>query len=310
VASFLAAAPADMELKLVAGEAGLTRRINEAAINRPGLALTGFVQYFANRRIQVVGFAEHSYLSSLDKQERRRRLREFFGQKIPCLVVSRGKGVFSEIRELAEEFRVPVMRTTAITKHFVNAATIIMENLMAPRSKEQGTMMEIMGIGVLLEGPPGIGKSDTALSLIKKGYALVSDDITAMRLDSSGSVIATPVSITRYHMEIRGLGIVHVPSLFGVASVRQEKRLDLVVSLCAPDKRYEEDRGGEPRRSHEVLGVPIPVVVIAVMPGRDIANIVEAAALDVKLRLLGHDAEKELDEKLVAAMTGSKEVSD
>jgi HPr kinase/phosphorylase len=299
-----------LQLTLEAGKAGMRRSIAEAAINRPGLALTGFMRYFANRRIQVIGMAEHDYLESIAPAARRRCLEDLFAHKIPCVVLTRGRRVFPEILELGEKYRTPVFRSKAITKHFINTSTILMERLMAPQVKVQGTCVEIMGIGVLIEGAPGIGKSDVALGLIRKGYALVSDDITALRLDSTGDVIASPVSITRYHMEIRGLGIIHVPSLFGIAAVRNEKRLDLVVSLCTADRRDQEDRGGEERRSREFLGTQVPQVVIAVTTGRDISNVIEAAALDMKLKRLGHDAEKELDEKLVAVMIGKETASD
>lgn len=311
VGTFMERSGEQLGLDLVAGKGGLDRKIGEAAINRSGLALTGFFEYFANRRVQILGLAENTYLSALPEDERRLRLAAFFERKIPCVIVTRGKRVLVEICELGDRYNVPVMRTKSITKHLINAATIVLENLMAPHIKVQGTMLEILGIGVLIDGPPGIGKSDTALGLIKQGHALVSDDIVELRLDSSGSVIGAPVDVTRYHMEIRGLGIIHIPSLFGVASVLQEKRLEMVVSLCPADQREAEYRGGEPGgQFRDILGMPIPRIVIAVTPGRDIANIVEAAALNMKLKRLGHDAEKELDEKLVALMTGSKAVSD
>ncbi len=310
VGDFVEASRAAMKLKLVAGDAGLKRRINEAAVNRPGLALTGFYKYFANRRVQVIGLAEISYLASLSKPQRSKCLREFFAQKLPCVVFTRGKQVPREVIKLANEFRVPVLRTPAITKDFINATTIVMENLSAPRSKIQGTMMEIMGIGVLIDGAPGIGKSDTALALIRNGNALVSDDVTSVRVDSAGSIIASPVSVTRYHMEIRGLGIIHVPSLYGVSSVRNEKKLDVVITLCSEKQRNKEFRGGEEFPAVDILGIEVPHIVIAVIPGRDIANIVEAATLDLKLKRLGHDAEKELDEKLVRIMTGGQAVID
>jgi HPr kinase/phosphorylase len=201
---------------------------------------------------------------------------------------------------------VPVLRTKMITKHFVNAATILMENLMAPRTNLQGTMVEIMGIGVLLEGRPGMGKSELALGLIRKGAALVADDITALRVDSAGAVLGSAMGVTRYHLEIRGLGIIHVPSLFGVASVRGEKKLDLVVTLCEPRDFEQEDRSGHSRRTRAILGVSVPQVLIPVTPGKDLANVVEAAALDQKLRELGHDAAKELDATLIAKMTGGQ----
>ena len=141
-----------LKLKVIAGQSGMTKRIGEPALNRCGLGLTGFFEYFANRRIQVVGLAEHTYLSSLDKAERILRVKHMFDQKIPCLVVSRGKQLFPELLELADARKIPLLRTSLVTKDFVNAATILMENLQAPRTKVQGTMLEIMGVGVLIEG--------------------------------------------------------------------------------------------------------------------------------------------------------------
>ncbi len=308
VKDFFDASKESTKLTIVAGEAGLKRRINEAAVNRPGLAFTGFYKYFANRRIQVIGLAEISYLSSLSKKEREKSLREFFEQKIPCVVFARGKQVPPEVKKLADDYKIPVFRTPVITKDFVNAATITMENLSAPHTMVQGTMLEIMGIGVLIDGAPGIGKSDTALALIRKGYALVSDDVTSVRVDSAGSLIAYPTNITRYHMEIRGIGIIHVPSLYGVSSVRNSKRLDVVVTLCNEKQRSKEFRGGDKLPTIDIMGVEVPHVVLAVIPGRDIANIIEAVTLDLKLKRLGHDAEKELDEKLVSIMTAGGSV--
>lgn len=289
-------------IDLVGGAKGLDNPIIEATLNRPGLALSGFFEHFAYKRIQVIGLAEYAYLSSMSEPDRVKSLRNFFGSRIPCVVLTRGKKSYPEIEAFAKEFGVPVLRTRMVTKHFVNAATIIMENLMAPKMTIQGTMVEILGIGVLIEGKPGMGKSETALSLIKKGHALVSDDVTALRVDSSGAVIGSPLEVTRYHMEIRGLGIIHVPSLFGVASVREEKRLDLVVTLCQPGTKDEENRGGQIKSTRSLLGVEVPQIFIPVAPGRDLTNVVETAALDQRLRRLGHDAAKELDEKLMTLM--------
>lgn len=310
VSLFLETGKKELKMELAAGTTGLENSITEATLNRPGLALSGFFQYFAHRRIQVIGWAEHAYLASLNGKEREHSLRSFFERKIPCIVVARGKKIFPEISVLAREFEVPVLKTKMITKHFVNAATIIMENLMAPRMNVQGTMVEIMGIGVLIEGKPGMGKSETALGLIKKGHALVSDDITALRVDSTGAIVASPVNVTRYHMEIKGLGIVHVPSLFGVASVREEKKLELIVTLCEPKDLNELMVSPDERFTRDVLGVSVPCVQIPVALGRDIVNLVETAALDQKLKRLGHDAIKELDENLMALMSEGKNGSE
>lgn len=304
VDSFFKTVREPLGLELVAGESGLGQRIGEPALNRPGLALSGFFDYFAARRVQVLGNAEIAYLTSLDKDERAQRLRAFFAQKVPCVVITRQRRVFPEMHEMADTNGIPLFRTKMITMHFINDATITMENLVAPRMSVHGTMVEILGIGVLIEGKPGMGKSETALGLIKKGHSLVADDITQLRLDSAHLLIGTPVDVTRYHMEIRGLGIVHVPSLFGVAAVQEEKRLDLMATLCAESEIDELDRSGQTRRTRNIMGIDVPQVMIGVKPGRDLVSLVETAALDYKLRRLGHDAAKELDDKLISLMTG------
>jgi HPr kinase/phosphorylase len=303
VRDFLDVGAGRLAMDLVAGESGLGRRIAELAINRPGLALSGFLKFFPHRRIQVMGFAEIHYLASLPPDVREARLRAFFAAKIPCLVLTRHRGVAQEIRDLAEEFRTPVLRSGMVTMHFTNAATMIMENLAAATVSVQGTMVEIMGIGVLLEGKAGAGKSEAALALVRRGHALVSDDVTILRRDSFGGLTGTSPEATRFHLEIRGLGIIHVPSLFGVASVRDRKRLDLVATLVPPDTDADFTRAGGDTAIREFLGVGLPQIFIPVAPGRDLVNVVETAALNEKLKRLGHDAEKELDEKLVALMS-------
>ncbi len=306
VGDFLEAGREKLGLELEAGGDWLDRPIHEATMNRPGLALTGFLQYFAHRRAQILGHAENAYLASLPAAERTARLTVFFEHGIPCVIVTRNRKIVSEIRELAERFRTPVLRSPMITMHFINAATLLMENLRAPRMLMQGTMVDIQGIGILIEGAAGVGKSEAALTLLKRGCSLIADDVTALRLDSSGTVIGAPIGVTRYHMEIRGLGIIHVPSLFGVGSVRGEKQLDLIITLSTMEQYSSEDQFSEKRRTRDVLGVAIPTVTIPVAPGRDVANLVETAALDQKLKRLGHDAAKELDDKLKVVLTGGE----
>ncbi len=306
VQGFLDAGRDRLALEVVGGRAGLRHRVAEAAMNRLGLALTGFLEYFPRHRIQILGHAEMAYLLHLPKGERAARLRKVFESRIPCLIVTRHYKALPEMIAYGEQYRTPVLRTPLITKNFINAATIVMENLMAPRMTVQGTMIEIMGLGVLLEGKAGIGKSETALALVKKGHSLVADDVTRLRLDSSGAVIGAPIGVTRFHMEIRGLGIIHVPSLFGVAAIRGEQKLDLIVTLCTPEATAEDDRSGGEPALREVLGVKVAHLRIPVVPGRDLANLVEVAALDLMLKRLGHDAAKELDQKLISVLTGGE----
>lgn len=294
----LEAGTSRLSLELIWGEGRLDREIEEKALNRPGLALTGFFQYFAQRRLQVFGLAEFTYLKSLSSEERQIRLREMFEKNIPGVIISRNRNPLPELRALAEEYGTPLFRTAMITSHFINECTLILEELTAPHERVQGTMLEIMGIGVLLQGQAGIGKSETALSLIGRGYSLVADDVTEM-VRTGGRVMAFAHELTRYHMEIRGVGIVHVPSLFGVSAIRRDAMLDIVINLHPYKNDADEERTGIQPGEIEVLGIKFPFYELPVSPGRDMANIVEATALNYKLRLLGHDAAKELDEKMI-----------
>ncbi len=307
VETFYQSGRARLQLDLVAGNAGLKRPIQEPSLNRLGLALTGFFSYFAHRRVQILGNAELAYLASLPLAERRNRMARVLACDIPCLVVTRGRRLPAEVQELCDQTQTPALRSPMVTMNFINSATVLMENLIAPRLLMQGTLLEVFGLGVLLQGKAGMGKSELALSLIKRGHRLVSDDVTWMRRDSTGSVIGTPSEVTRHHMEIRGVGIIHVPSLYGIAAVRDEKTLDLIIHL-SPDSQVETEliRDGQEQPTRNVLGVEIPFVEIPVAPGRDLANVVETAALVHRLRLQGHDAGAELDRKLKAILTGER----
>ncbi|MDD4621628.1 MAG: HPr(Ser) kinase/phosphatase [Kiritimatiellae bacterium] len=299
VGAFREAGRERLRLELVAGEAGLRRVIGEPMVHRPGLALSGFYGHFAQKRIQVVGMAEHAYLSSLPEEKRVQRINELFGLKIPCIVFTRGKRVFPEVRCAAERDNVSVLRTGMVTRHFIQTATFVLEDLHAPRCKAYGTMMEVAGVGGFIEGSAGMGKSETALGLIKRGHALVADDLTLLRRDSNGNLMGSAMSVTRYYMEIRGIGIIHVPSVFGVASVRGEKQVDMVITLKRQGEADAElDRTGMDELRREFLGVSVPQLVIPVAPGRDLVNLVETAAQEYKLRLSGFVAVRELDSRI------------
>lgn len=302
VADFFEAGRASLALDWEANpEAAVGREITEVALNRPGLALAGFLRYFANHRIQVLGLAEMTYLNSLSAEERLPRFRAL--GRVPGWVMSRGRHAPAYVRRIAEELRVPVMRTHLVTGHFMNAATVLMQNMTSPRIRVAGTMVEINGVGVLLEGEPGVGKSEIALALIKRGHSLVADDTTILTRDSTGSIQGSAVAITREHMEIRGLGIIHVPRLFGVASMRGAMRLDLIIRMQKAAVGEDDiDRTGLDVALRNVLGVDIPLIAVPIAAGRDLTNVVEVAALNQRLKQMGHNAAEELDEKLKAAL--------
>jgi HPr kinase/phosphorylase len=291
-----------LQLKLECGQAGLERRIREPTINRPGLALAGFYTYFAEKRMQVLGAAEQSYLKSLRSHSGHRRFRALCEAKIPCMVVSRGFHLAPDLLAIAEEAGVAVFRTPMITMKFINAATIALEFDFSPTVTEFGSMVDILGIGVLIRGASGVGKSECVLGLIERGYSLVSDDVTRIKSLEGRELMATAPELTQYHMEVRGIGIINVVSVFGIGAIRLEKRLDLVVTLKDWQELEEVDRIGLDRELYEILKIQVPHVTIPVRPGRDIARLIEVAAMDQKLKGLGLNSAVEFNEKLLGQM--------
>src|SRR6188508_115857 len=231
VESFYEAHGEKLQLKLEGSRVGFHRKIREPTINRPGLALSGFYNYFAEKRVQVLGAAEQSYLMSLSPRARAQRFRGLCARKIPCLVLSRGAHLAPELLAVAQEEQIAVFRTPMVTMRFINAATIAMEVDFSPTVTEFGSMVDILGIGVLIRGASGVGKSECVLGLIERGYSLVADDVTRLKSLEGRELMATAPELTRYHMEVRGIGIINVVSIFGIGSFRLEKRLDLVVTL-------------------------------------------------------------------------------
>ena len=294
---------AQLQLRLLTGERDLKRVIREPTVNRPSLALTGFTRYFAHKRVQVFGNAEVYYLRSLRHAERIRRYKHFFDFRIPCIVFSRGLRPDKEFLAAAEKAGVPVFQCPMVTMKFISAATLALEAMFAPRGSEMGSMVDILGVGVLIRGESGIGKSEAVLALIERGYSLVSDDVTKVMLVDGREVVGTSAELTRDHMEIRGIGIINVASMFGIKSIRKEKRLDLVVSLKLWNEVADVDRTGLEEEFEQVLGVDIPHIAIPVRPGRDLARLIEVAAFQTKLKLAGHNAAQELNDRLIAHMS-------
>ncbi len=292
-------------LKLLAGENGLDRLIREPTVNRPGLVLSGFTQYFASKRIQVMGYVETTYLKTLDEDTRRERYAAMFSHKIPCVVYSRGLPPDPLLLEAAEKNGVPVFESPLITMKFINLATLALEMMFAPRGLELGSMVDILGVGVIIRGDSGIGKSECVLALIERGYSLVSDDAVKVTVIDGNQVVGSGDEIMREHMEVRGIGIINVAAMFGVKSVRKEKRLDLIVTLKEWQEVEDVNRVGIDQETVKVLGVNIPHTLIPVRPGRDLARLVEVAAFQAKLKNSGRNPAEELNNRLIAKMTQS-----
>lgn len=293
-------------MKLIAGAGGLERTIQEPTVNRPGLALAGFTRYFAFRRIQVLGSAETSFLKTLKADDREARYEELFARRIPCLVLCRGINPDPILSRVANRASLPVFKSPLITMKFINQATLALENMFAPRGMELGSMVDILGVGVIIKGESGIGKSECVLGLIERGYSLVSDDVTRVNLSDGSEIIGTSPENTRNFMEVRGIGIINVQQMFGVKSIRAHKKVDLVVTLKPWDDVKDVDRLGMDRQVIKILGVEIPHIVIPVSPGRDMARLVEVAAFYTKLTYFGLNPAQELNEHLLASMVPGK----
>lgn len=298
-----------LKLELIAGERGLHRVIREGSINRPALALTGFYKYFANKRIQVLGAAEITYLKTIGEDRQREVFAELARRGIPCLVLSRNYHPTRPMLAIAAKARLALFRTPMITMNFINAATLCVDNEFAPVTTEHGTMMDIKGIGTLIRGDSGVGKSECALALIERGHSLVADDLTRIKLVDERDLVASSLDLNRGHMECRGLGILNVGEMFGVRSVRREKRIDMVVSLRDFTSDTDEDRTGLEQGHFEILGMKVPHIELFVRPGRDMARLVEVAALVQALKFMGHDPAKEFNDRLIAYMAGQPAAS-
>jgi HPr kinase/phosphorylase len=292
-------------LRLIAGEAGLGRVIREPTVNRPGLALAGFTRYFASKRVQVIGNAESHFLKTLSSAERAARYQMLLSYRIPCVVFCRGFEPDKMFLKAVERAHIPMFSTPLITMKFINLATLALEMMFAPRGTEMGSMVDILGVGVIIRGESGIGKSETVLALIERGYSLVADDITKVTLVDGREVVGTSAEITRNHMEVRGIGIVNVAAMFGVRSIRLDKKVDLVVSLKSWEQVADVDRLGMEEEYITILGVSIPHITIPVRPGRDLARLIEVAAFQTKLKASGYNPAKELNARLIEKMTGN-----
>ena len=293
---------AALQMRLLSGETNLKRIIREPTVNRPGLALSGFTQYFAYKRVQVFGHAEVYYLRSLTREQRESRYAYLFAYRIPCVVFSRGLKPDKEFYEAAEKSGVPIFQSPLVTMNFINSATLELETMFAPRGTEIGSKVDILGVGVIIKGESGIGKSEAVLALIERGYSLVSDDVTKVQLVGGHEVIGNSGELTRNHMEIRGIGIINVAAMFGIKSIRRDKVLNLIVTLKAWNEVSDVDRLGIEQECIKVLGMDIPHITIPVRPGRDLARLIEVAAYQTKLKKSGYNAAQELNERLIAQM--------
>ncbi|HCJ66886.1 MAG TPA: HPr kinase/phosphorylase [Elusimicrobia bacterium] len=292
----------DLCLKLLAGEKGLNRQITVTEINRPGLTLTGYFKYFRYERIQIIGGGEHSYLQFLTKKKRIEILDKFFSYEPPCAIITRNVQPLRELITIAQRYYVPLFLTSLGTPPFITELIAYLEEKLAPLITMHGTLTNVYGLGVLILGESAIGKSETALELIKRGHMLVTDDVVEIRQKPGGVLIGSGKGIVSHHMEIRGLGIIDVRTLFGMGAILESTRIELVVHLEEWNESKEYERLGLEDNYTEILGVKIPELVIPVRPGRNIAVLIEVAAMNQRLKSKGYYSARELDKYLIKLM--------
>ena len=272
--------------------------IDENDVNRPGLQLMGFYEYFNPERIQIIGKMEFAYLSTIDEKTRRERLQLLFAQRIPALIITRELPYFAEMLELAKEYEVPLLRSKESTSNFIAGLIAYLNLTLAPRITRHGVLIEIYGEGVFITGESGVGKSETAIELVKRGHRLVADDAVEIRKVSNISLVGSSPDNIRHFLELRGIGIINARRLFGIGAVKMTEKLDLVVELEQWNSEKIYDRMGVDTEYVSLLGVKVPSLTIPVKPGRNLAVILEVAAMNNRQKKMGYNAARELLNRL------------
>lgn len=263
-------------------------------LNRPGMQFCGFYEYFAFERPQVIGKVEMSYLEKQSSAERSRILDTYFSYRIPCVIICRNMTPPPELIELAEKHQIFVFRSTAVTSKFTVTAIHFLNRALAPHITRHGVLVDVYGVGVLLTGKSGVGKSEAALELVKRGHQLVADDVVDICRISDERLIGTCPERVRHLMEIRGIGVIDVQAMFGIGAVSFSKSIDLIMELVATEENEPIDRIGLEDHTVEILGVPVPCQTIPIKPGRNLAIIVEVASRNLSLKRAGFNAAREL----------------
>ena len=289
----------DLEV-LVEGEKGVEITVND--INRPGLQLAGFYNYFAPERLQVVGKAEWSFIGDMSRELRRKRVDKYFSFNSQCVVITRGLEPHEEFIKAAKKNKTWLLRTTSVTTSFISKMTIYLSDKFAPETRLHGVLVDVYGIGILITGESGIGKSETALELIKRGHRLVTDDAVDIK-EIDGELIGTSPRITIGMLEVRGIGIIDVTSLYGLSSVQESKDINLVIHFEHWKDDGDDDRLGINQDTQEILGVKVRKLKVPVRPGRNIAVIIEAAAVNYRHSLMSDISAVDIIERRMENLT-------
>lgn len=296
----------EFRLSLIAGESGLKKEVTTSRIQKPGLLLTGLLEELHPDRLQIFGAAEIGYLNSLDSESLKDSLAVLGKTDIPAIILTRDLEPPAFLTDLCESKGIPLFKTGVTSSVFIEAITKYLEERLAPSTTLHGVLVDVLGVGILLIGKSGIGKSECALDLVSRGFRLVSDDIVIVKRMPPSVLFGTSSNLIRYHMEIRGLGIVNIKDLYGITAIREKKQMDLVVELVRWESDSEYERLGFEENKYNILGVELPYLRIPVSPGRSVATIVEVAARNQILKIMGHHSAKNLEMHLDSAMKTSR----
>ena len=299
-----------LQLEALTGEVGLDRQIPDAEVASPGLALAGYIGRFAANRLHVLGETEITYLNSLAVEQRQQALATFFGFDLPCIFVTKGQEVPAELLEFARAKGVPVLRSRLKTAEFYRRIKPIVEEAFAPRTTLHGSLADVYGVGLLFVGRSGIGKSECVLDLVERGHRLVADDVVQVTRRGHDVLIGRGHELAAHHMEIRGIGLIDIPALFGVRAVRQQKRIEVVVQLEDWETAKDSDRSGLAREETTILEVPVPRVVVPLNPGKNITVISEVVAMMHLLRYSGVDVAAAFNARLIKRMKEQRGVKE
>ncbi len=291
-----------LDLELVAGEKGISHRIYSSRIQKPGLALTGYTEHLHPDRLQVLGNTEISYLRQLDEHQAIKYIGKLCSFPISCFIVTKGLDPPGFLKMEAEKAGIPLLVTPLQSSTFISLITKFLEERLLPTTHVHGVLVDVLGVGVLLLGKSGIGKSECALDLVIRGHRLVADDIIYIKKKMPAALVGQAGETIQHHMEIRGLGIINIKDLYGVSSIREKKIIDLVLELIEWDPAQEYDRLGIDDQVHTILGVDLPHLKIPVRPGRNLTSIIEVAARNFLLKGMGYHSAREFHEKLLSRL--------
>ncbi|WP_298271999.1 HPr(Ser) kinase/phosphatase [Geobacter sp.] len=291
-----------LDLVLHAGERGLGHRVHSSRIQKPGLALTGYTDYLHPDRVQVLGNTEISYLRQLPQQQAATNIAKLCQFPISCFIITKGLDPPETLRNETEKAGIPLLVSPHQSSTFISLITKFLEERLLPTTHIHGVLVDVLGVGVLLLGKSGIGKSECALDLVIRGHRLVADDVVYVKKKMPAALVGQAAEAIQYHVEIRGLGIINIKNLFGVSSIREKKIIDMVIELVEWDPNHEYDRLGIDDEFYRILDIEVPYIRIPVRPGRNLTSIIEVAARNHLLKGMGYHSARELQEKLMARM--------